>query len=454
MNDIVYTKSYEDYKVEVGTELSKASESFVRIGYLLKVARDTAVLQGTEYEGNYLKFAEAEFGLEKTQVSRFIRINDKFSVDGNSPELIEQYKGFGTRKLGIMLLLPDELTEELTPDFTVEEMEEIKNEIKEEDAITPLEQYAETIENENYPNQAAEQYEESMLQGALYSILEERPDLFEQICLHRDEILKTIAPVKEQIYITRIKGKGRVMVIFHESDIAVVNARTNEKEKKPLEQADWIIQNMILPYGITPAREIYKEIFGKEFPEPVKEEPKKETKKEEPKRIQNGVKDAKKDKSKKAEADKHTKTDYATKAKEYRDKLAAEQSKVDDIQPEGSAGENQSSGEADLTGTGRESLSSGIGKTLPGEDSGASGGEGSTDGTVERTKYSGRLEQLSHDISILTKEINSKDKPGVAGAHWREDALKTSKMIEQCIQTIIKDLEAEEGPSWRELPNG
>ena len=112
MNDIVYTKSYEDYKLEVGTELSKASESFVRIGYLLKVARDTTILQGTEYEGNYVKFAEAEFGLEKTQVSRFIRINDKFSVDGNSPELIEQYKGFGTRKLGIMLLLPDELTEE------------------------------------------------------------------------------------------------------------------------------------------------------------------------------------------------------------------------------------------------------------------------------------------------------------------------------------------------------
>ena len=109
MNDIVYTKSYEDYKVEVGTELSKASESFVRIGYLLKVARDTAILQGTEYEGNYVKFAEAEFGLEKTQVSRFIRINDKFSVNGNSTELLEQYKGFGTRKLGVMLLIPDSI---------------------------------------------------------------------------------------------------------------------------------------------------------------------------------------------------------------------------------------------------------------------------------------------------------------------------------------------------------
>ena len=441
MNDIVYTKSYEDYKVEVGTELSKASESFVRIGYLLKVARDTAILQGTEYEGNYVKFAEAEFGLEKTQVSRFIRINDKFSVDGNSPELIEQYKGFGTRKLGIMLLLPDELTEELTPDFTVEEMEEIKNEIKEEDAITPLEQYAESIENENFPNQAAEQYEESMLQGALYSILEERPDLFEQICLHRDEILKTIAPVKEQTYITRIKGKGRVMVIFHESDIAVVNARTNEKEKKPLEQADWIIQNMILPYGITPAREIYKEIFGKEFPEPVKEEPKKEIKKEEPKRVQNGVKDAKKDTSKKATANGHQKK-YTKKAKEYRDKLAAEQSKVDDIQPEGSTGENQSSGEADLTGAGGESLPLGAGETLSGEDSGASSGEGSTDGTVERTKYTARLENLAWKTKTLCKEVDE----------YKDfvSALKTAKDLEQCIKAIIDSLEKEE-PKWREI---
>ena len=185
----------------------------------------------------------------------------------------------------------------------------------------------------------------------------------------------------------------------------------------------------------------------------MKEEPKKETKKEEPKRIQNGVKDAKKDKPKKAEADKHTKT-YAEQAKEYRDKLAAEQSKVDDIQPEGSTRENQSSGEADLTGAGGESLPLGTGETLSGEDSGASSGEGSTDGTVERSKYSGRLEQLSHDISILTKEINSKGKPGVAGANWREDALKTSKMIGECIQTIIKDLEAEEEKNWRELPNG
>ena len=141
MNDIVYTKSYTEYRNELLQELSNASESFVRIGYLLKVARDTEVLNG-QYE-NYIDFAREEFGLDKTQVSRFIRINDRFSIGGNSLELKDEYKGFGTRKLGIMIQLPDEITEELTSDYTVEEIETIKNEVKEEQKVTPLEDFME-----------------------------------------------------------------------------------------------------------------------------------------------------------------------------------------------------------------------------------------------------------------------------------------------------------------------
>ena len=272
MNDIVYTKSYEDYKLEVGTELSKASESFVRIGYLLKVARDTTILQGTEYEGNYVKFAEAEFGLEKTQVSRFIRINDKFSVNGNSPELIEQYKGFGTRKLGIMLMLPNELNEELTPDFTVEDIEELKNEIKEEDAISPLEQYAEKLENENFQNPAAEKYEESILEGALFNIMKERPDLFVELATNRNQILKVLAPIKEQTYITRISGVGRVMVIFHETEVAVVNARTSEKAKYSLKETEQMVIDILDLSGEDDPKELYAKVIGVPFPEEPKVE--------------------------------------------------------------------------------------------------------------------------------------------------------------------------------------
>ena len=43
MNEIVYSKTYTEYKRELDAELSKSAESFVRIGYLLKVARDTDI---------------------------------------------------------------------------------------------------------------------------------------------------------------------------------------------------------------------------------------------------------------------------------------------------------------------------------------------------------------------------------------------------------------------------
>ena len=76
MTDLTAFSNYEEYKKTLTEELTKASESFVRIGYLLKVARDTAILAGTAYS-DVTEFAAAEYNLDKTQVSRFIRINAK-----------------------------------------------------------------------------------------------------------------------------------------------------------------------------------------------------------------------------------------------------------------------------------------------------------------------------------------------------------------------------------------
>ena len=78
-----YQKSYSQYKAELDNELAKTAEGFVRIGYLLKVARDTDILRESGYS-TVTDFAKAEYGIDKTQVSRFIRINDKFSEGGYS----------------------------------------------------------------------------------------------------------------------------------------------------------------------------------------------------------------------------------------------------------------------------------------------------------------------------------------------------------------------------------
>ena len=106
MNEVLYTKTFSEWQQELDTELVKSAESFVKIGYLLKVARDTDILANTGY-ANVVEFAKARYGLDKTQVSRFIHINDRFSEDGNSAELQDRYKGMGYAKLTIMLQLPD-----------------------------------------------------------------------------------------------------------------------------------------------------------------------------------------------------------------------------------------------------------------------------------------------------------------------------------------------------------
>lgn len=472
MNDIVWTKSYEDYKTEVGQELTRASESFVRIGYLLKAARDTEVLKDSEYGiGNYIQFAEKEFGLEKTQVSRFIRINDRFSEGGNSDVLREEYRGYGTRKLGIMLTLPDELTEELSPDYTVEEMETIQQEVKEEQALTPIEQYAEELEAERTKAPAAELAKDDILGAALYQIMEDRPELYTELdgCKLED-FREILSPVEDTMYICRVQGVGKLLLTCKEEKLSIVNARTNEKQF-----FDWTDAQDAFLY-ITErgcggsAKENWEAIYGKPYPieEKVKEKPKNdnfgskneknaqkkaEKTKNEKKRVNvtKEKKNAEKERKQETETEGHESAGNGTEERTEQIKdLAAEQG-VHDLQPEGSAGESQLSGEKNLGGTEGESLSLGTGEALSGEDSGTAGGEGNAAGTVGRNKYSGRLEQLTWSVGTLIKDINGKDSGGITAANWIENAMKEAVLIRDCIQEIIKELEKEEKPAWREV---
>lgn len=286
MNELTYSKSYNEYRQDMMQELSKASESFVRIGYLLKVARDTEVLKGTEYESDYLAFAEGEFGLDKSQVSRFIRINDKFSVGGNSVELLPQYQGFGTRKLGIMIMLPEELTEELSPDYTVEEINEIKEVVKEEQEITPVEAMVERM-GSNISD------ETPLIEYCIEKILEETPDTYVDVMKDIDRAYKILAPISEMMYIVKVNGIGKVMVTFHDDNVTLYSIRSGNKETVERAAVVEAVKKVLLPF-MKPnnPEESYSIQFGKEFPK--KEEPKKE-----PKKIERVKNETKKEKPKK-----------------------------------------------------------------------------------------------------------------------------------------------------------
>lgn len=267
MNEIIYQKGYEEYRAELGAELASASESFVRIGYLLKVARDTDILKYTDYT-TYVDFAKAEYGLDKTQVSRFIRINDRFSEGGNSMELKDEYKGFGTRKLGVMLTLPEEITEELSPEYTVEDIETIQKEVKEEQKITPLEDYVEKVEAEETKDIGAMLAKDDILVAAVFEIGKAYPEVFERVSKESDtEIKKILAPISDQMYIVRVMGIGKLMVICKESEISIVNARTNEKTSRTWEEMSKAWEHLYYSTHSIDFKEVFKELYGIDFPE-------------------------------------------------------------------------------------------------------------------------------------------------------------------------------------------
>ena len=136
--NLVTYADYNSFKENLDRELMSEAESFVKVGYMLKVARDTNILTESGYKSVF-EFAKAEYGLDTTMVSRYIGINDTYSVNGYSEMLEDKYKGFGYAKLSEMLTLPPAIVEELAPDMTREEIRTIKKEYREEQQISDIE---------------------------------------------------------------------------------------------------------------------------------------------------------------------------------------------------------------------------------------------------------------------------------------------------------------------------
>lgn len=263
MNEVLYTKTFSEWQQELDTELVKSAESFVKIGYLLKVARDTDILANTGY-ANVVDFAKARYGLDKTQVSRFIHINDRFSEGGNSAELQDRYKGMGYAKLTIMLQLPDEINEEISTDFSKSEIEDIKKEIDEENKISDIEVWMEGTQEE------AEKYNE--LGQVMYQLLHDMPELFTKIAqssIETEELMNVLAPSGEMIYSVRIPGTGRLMLSIkvNTGRITITNVQSMEKTEWNIEDlADFVVDILSRADTEDPAKawtSIYKEEYPK-----------------------------------------------------------------------------------------------------------------------------------------------------------------------------------------------
>lgn len=267
MEELTKVTTYQQYKQAMDTELRRTTEGFVRIGYLLKMARDTDILRESGYS-NVVEFAQKEYNIDKTQVSRFIHINDRFSEGGYSDRLLEQYQNFGYAKLTIMLTLPDELNEVLTPDYSKAEIQTLKEEYDAEQKITDLEVMMEGQE----PVQAAM---DSTIAKALHQLFKDNPEKYVEV--HKTisagmaAVVETLAPSGNMIYNVRLQGIGRIAISLHEDSdtVDLVNLRDGELEKVPWTEVMEALQSMI--NTLQEPEFNWARIYGEAFPAKQKE---------------------------------------------------------------------------------------------------------------------------------------------------------------------------------------
>lgn len=277
--ELAQYQNYEEYKKVMNTVLNRTVEDFVMTGYLLKQGRDSDILKDSGYS-NVNEFAWAEYKLEATQVSRYIRINDRFSEGGYSPRLQEHYKGFGYAKLALMLTLPESVAEELTPTYSKSEIQAVKEEIESEEKITDIEVILE--------GEKEEQRDLNNLEKAINQICMEDPKLYVKLhgtvrtSVGTEPIKDVLAPDGDKLYSVRPQGCGRIMLYLNDEKGEVILQVVRQSLKERYAWSD-ILGYLVLITEQEDAKKNWEDLFGQQYPEkeqiaPV--QPKKEKRKE------------------------------------------------------------------------------------------------------------------------------------------------------------------------------
>lgn len=221
MTALTEIKGFQAFQEAMDHEIKEASEGFVRIGYLLKVARDTEILRESGYK-TVTEFASARYGLTADIVSRYIAINDRFSESGYSDRLADRYQAYGMTKLAEMLTLPDEVITAIPTTATRQEIREIKAEITEEMKRTDLEVILEEPKVELA----------TLAQEVMYQYFDKAPERYPQAFTAvyqpdaEEALLETLAPTGIGMTMVRVEGRGKLMLSIEEKEITITNVRT------------------------------------------------------------------------------------------------------------------------------------------------------------------------------------------------------------------------------------
>ena len=221
--------NYQEIKGIIRKDFNTVAERFNSIGYHLKKVRDGELYKEDGYK-DIAEFALKEYGVSRSNTYRFMQINEKFSVGGDSLELLPEYTGFGNSKLSEMLTLDEEELKLVTQRTTRDEIREINktHHAEENTSVAPARQVAETIDftqsNTNFDSTQKEGFEhlinvafEFFNDKKMREKLKELGQAFRKdISDLENEVLIIINPSKHSTF-----RKGMLIVFFEESVIKV-----------------------------------------------------------------------------------------------------------------------------------------------------------------------------------------------------------------------------------------
>lgn len=443
---------YQTFKETLGAELRASAEGFVRIGYLLKQARDTDILYESGYK-NLTEFAQAEYGLTKDIVSRYIAINDKYSENGYSDQLREEFRGFGVAKLAEMLTLPESVVEEMRPELTKNEIRELKEAVKEEEKVTDIEVAIEAAEVKEAAPEVAEM---SLLERALIEVFRSEP---EHYCRIREYIMndlpdierrfaEELAPAGYMIYTVRVAGIGTLMIKLDESMMTITNIRSGEKQSFSYQSILSTESGFICGDAADKHEQAWTRLTGMPFPEKKTAEKEKvapaQPKKEHVKTVKPDKKKAEEEMHKADEKLANSPADYMTPPAESEEKdeeiqkneveehteseEAAGTESDQTEQPEQSATEGTGKGIAELKGTDTESNSECAGNA--GHDIQTGRGEPSED--IRQSEETVSKDKMLDDVDrMVEKPSMPKSVARQRLKGWIEDIVRSAAELQR-----------------------
>ena len=206
--------SMDDYiqsKNEIKQELGGIVKSFVRIGWQLTRIDKSGAYKHDGYN-NISEFARTEYGMNPSGVSRFMKVYEKYSVPGDTPELKEQYREFKFNNLVEMLQLPEEDQQIFHPKDKREDIRELKDFNKENES-NPM----------NLLDWKSAQSTEDKLHATIQEFFREKTGILNTLysseaCQSGNikEMAQIINPGDSMSY-----RKGTVFLMFHQEDITV-----------------------------------------------------------------------------------------------------------------------------------------------------------------------------------------------------------------------------------------